>query len=1257
LTMAGAQLDMSGVTLTIDSLTGVAGTIVDTIGNKLTIDGSSTTEFAGVITNLSAGQLILDAAHSGQLTLSGANTYNGATTLSGGTLVIANTGSVDGNVVVDGGTFVIGSDTAIDDADSLIINSGNLQSDNDSRNLSSGVDVSVNGDFAVTGTNDLQLSGNVDLNASTRTLTTTDAANTTTLSGIISSGGITKAGAGELLLTGANTYANETTLNAGTLTLGNNTALGSGALRINAGTLASNNNLRMLANAVSVYGDFAVGGSNNLALTGSVNLSGGDADHTATISNNTTLAGNLTGGDLTKAGAGALTLTGTNSFATGLTITAGTLNIDSLNALSAADNLIINGGLVDVNAATLVAGLSGTGGTLNVDATLAFGDANNKSLASTITGASAIQKIGTGTQTLTGDNNSFSGGFTVYLGTLAVGHTNALGNSMTSGVILNGGTLASALDNVTVANNIGLTANSNIEADTNMDMIQSGIISGGFAVNKTGAGTLQLEGANTFNTLNLTAGNVVLNNGASNALSDTSAVDITGSTSTLQLNHNETIGSLAGVAGSTVNLQSNTLTTGDATALTNFAGALTGTGGLTKMGTGNFLLSGTNTFTGDVNLNAGLLTLSGGSALADAVKVMQTAGTTLALINNETIGALAGDGSVALGANTLGIGGSIDTTYAGIISGAGGLNYNSTGILTLSNINTFTGDTNINSGTLNLAGNNVLAGDVNVNGGSLTGIGNIGGNLNIFSGMLSPGNSAGIINVAGNFSLASAATYLAEIDYAGTGNATTVDMLAATGSITLANGSILQVTLADVDDEAVEGDKHILATGSSIIDNGLTIDEPALIDLSYTTMGGTLEITIVNLLNFEEATANSVNPAIGTALVAVAAAADNNNADAQALLDTLDNLTETQLNAFVEQVNNSANGSSLGSQTITQLVQTFNQVLAGHLASRRSNLPVYAQQGTGSQLTMLAGLTDDPHTLAQVAANEQNSQQKNEEVRMAMPINEWAAFGKIYGILSDQDTTSNRTGYSANGVGVQFGMDYQINENWLVGLAFDYAKTDVTLDSGLGSIDVDSFRIGPFASYFNDNWYVDLNLTYGLHNNDAVRNVIATGAVDATYDAYDISMYIGGGYQFKLNEAWTLTPTGSLRYTYYNREAYSETGTGALTYGEYDTSTLHSRLGAKLTYQMQTTEILFIPEVVLGWEHEYLDDNDAVSAAFVSGGAFTVSSGNPDQNSIFFGAGLTAIIEEQWTTFVRYEGNVSDNGGTHSITGGVRFDF
>jgi fibronectin-binding autotransporter adhesin len=101
---------------------------------------------------------------------------------------------------------------------------------------------------------------------------------------------------------------------------------------------------------------------------------------------------------------------------------------------------------------------------------------------------------------------------------------------------------------------------------------------------------------------------------------------------TLDLNgNNQTIGSLTGVAGSSVLLGGGTLTTGgdNSTGVT-YAGNISGTGGgLTKTGTGTFTLSGTNTYTGGTSVTGGTLVIGSAGALPS--------GTSLSIATNSRV--------------------------------------------------------------------------------------------------------------------------------------------------------------------------------------------------------------------------------------------------------------------------------------------------------------------------------------------------------------------------------------------------------------------------------------------------------------------------------------------------------------------------------------------------------------------------------------------------------------------------------------------
>ena len=102
---------------------------------------------------------------------------------------------------------------------------------------------------------------------------------------------------------------------------------------------------------------------------------------------------------------------------------------------------------------------------------------------------------------------------------------------------------------------------------------------------------------------------------------------------TLDLNSfNQSIGSLAGAGG--VTLGSAILTIGSDNTSTIFSGSMAGTGGLTKIGAGTFMLTGASTYTGPTNVNAGILSVNG--SLASTVFV-NSGGT---LMGNGSVGGL-----------------------------------------------------------------------------------------------------------------------------------------------------------------------------------------------------------------------------------------------------------------------------------------------------------------------------------------------------------------------------------------------------------------------------------------------------------------------------------------------------------------------------------------------------------------------------------------------------------------------------------------
>ncbi|WP_199916152.1 autotransporter-associated beta strand repeat-containing protein, partial [Xanthomonas fragariae] len=124
-------------------------------------------------------------------------------------------------------------------------------------------------------------------------------------------GGVQKLDTGTLVLSAANTYTGGTALGGGSLILGDAQALGTGTLTAATGTMLDTDQALTVANAVVLDGALSLAGSNDLSLTGAIDGAG----------------------SLIKNGTSTLTLSGTNSYAGGSVLNAGTLAVGSNTAL------------------------------------------------------------------------------------------------------------------------------------------------------------------------------------------------------------------------------------------------------------------------------------------------------------------------------------------------------------------------------------------------------------------------------------------------------------------------------------------------------------------------------------------------------------------------------------------------------------------------------------------------------------------------------------------------------------------------------------------------------------------------------------------------------------------------------------------------------------------------------------------------------------------------------------------------------------
>ncbi len=462
---------------------------------------------------------------------------------------------------------------------------------------------------------------------------------------------------------------------------------------------------------------------------------------------------------LTKSGAGRLSLTSNSNNFTGETrINEGTLRIGSggsTGALSTSSPIVNNA-------------------TLGFDRSAALTQGTHFS--SNISGTGTLSVLRTTTVTLSSANNTFSGGVTIPTdGVLKISNGSALGSGTltigdASGNILTGRFEVS--NNISVSAPIIFYGRSTSTTDGIRSVSGSNTLTGTIALGTGGGiGYIQSESGSTL-TLGTTGSTAITTHSSAPS----------GRTVVLQ-------GAGTGiVAGKIANLDG------------------TKTMAVTKNGTGTWTLSDANSYTGSTIVNQGILTVDTTGTLGATTGSLvvgnnnTTAAATNTILNLSTTadtvkGSLSGallaptTGTNTATINTGGSGRNFTVnqtaagTYPGVIAGAGNftLGSGSTNKLTLTGVNTFTGQTTISAGTLQIGSG--------PDAGSIAGSSSILNNGALVFSSTEAQSVSQIISGSGSLTKAESGTLTLSGVNTYTGNTTVTD-----GTIVLTNDDVLSDT-------------------------------------------------------------------------------------------------------------------------------------------------------------------------------------------------------------------------------------------------------------------------------------------------------------------------------------------------------------------------------------------------------------------------------------------------------------------------------
>ncbi len=325
--------------------------------------------------------------------------------------------------------------------------------------------------------------------------------------------------------------------------------------------------------------------------------------------------------------------------------------------------------------------------------------------------------------------------------------------------------------------------------------------------------------------------------------------------------------------------------------------------------------------------------------------------------------------------------------------------------------------------------------------------------------------------------------------------------------------------------------------------------------------------------------------------------------------------------------------------------------LSGELTPDRSGAKLHAAQRVqNKQFDIISNRTNSLRADQFHAVNSSNS----------------GLWMEVYGNDGEKDVKGRIDGYKASGMGFSFGIDGQLSDNLIGGMAFSQNNQEIDTILYDSNYDVDSYQLSAYSLWNHDQFFVTGAVNAGINYFDSYRTIgegvpgVTDSRAAAEFSSFHYGARLTAGMDLAVSNV-LMQPLIAAEFNRVEVENYEESGSVAsLAYEKQTVSQAKLGAGMNLSSTFEIGNGILTPSMsAMGW-YDFNADNQSISGYIVErpeiDGTITTANGS-SETRFNFRAGIDYTSNGTLSLGLAVQHDIEDDANDSQIQARLNYAF